>query len=133
MQLYMKNLHSELQSSGEEAIVKAPGDVKKEGTWGCLGTPRKVSRNACFILVGACFFEGVTDNRHLDTCATINEFATHKKFCPLKKQALRNVKPVHLLHLDQHGYSEKIILFVRHTSKPYPSPNAVIGDKNVRG
>ena len=82
--------------------VKAPGDVKKEGTWGYLGTPRKVSQNACFFWVGACFFEGVTDNRHLDTCATINEFATHKKFCPLKKQALRTVKHVHLRHLGQH-------------------------------
>ena len=65
--------------------------------------PRKVSRNACFILVGACFLRGVTDNRHLDTCATINDFATHQKFCLLKKQALGTVKSVNLLHLDNQG------------------------------
>jgi len=48
------------------------------------------------------FLRGVTDNRHLDTCATINDFAKHQKFCPLKKQALRTVKSVTLLHLGQH-------------------------------
>ncbi|MFZ4440812.1 MAG: hypothetical protein ACOYOS_20535, partial [Syntrophales bacterium] len=65
---------------------------KKQGTWGYPGTPGKVSQNAYFFLVGACFLGGVTDNRHLDACATINELATHQKFCPLKKQGLRTVK-----------------------------------------
>ncbi|MFZ4440197.1 MAG: hypothetical protein ACOYOS_17355 [Syntrophales bacterium] len=53
-------------------------------------------------MVGACFLGGVTDNRHLDAFATINEFATHQKFCHLKKQALGTVKSVPLLHLGQH-------------------------------
>ena len=48
------------------------------------------------------FFGGVTVNSHLDACATINELATRQKFCPLKKQALRTVKSVTLLHLGQH-------------------------------
>ncbi|MEI7673222.1 MAG: hypothetical protein WCK00_14005, partial [Deltaproteobacteria bacterium] len=48
------------------------------------------------------FLGGVPVNSHLDASATINEFATHKKFCPLKKQALRTVKHVTLRHLGQH-------------------------------
>ena len=78
------------------------GNDKNRDARGYLDHPRKLSRNACFFFVGACFFEGVTDNRHLDACATINEFAIHQKFCPLKKQALRPVKSVTLLHLGQH-------------------------------
>ena len=61
-----------------------------------------MSRKACFLWVGACFFEWVTVNSHLDACATINELATQQKFCPLKKQALRTLKHVTLRHLHRH-------------------------------
>jgi len=80
---------------------------KKQGTWGYSGTPGKVSQNAYFFLVGACFLGGVPVNSHLDTCATINDLATHKKFCPLKKQGLRTVKQATLRYLGQHVDRER--------------------------
>ena len=81
--------------------------AKKTRHLGISGYPRQNESECIFLFGRRLFFGGVTDNRHLDACATINELATHQKLCPLKKQGLRTVKHVTLRHLGQHVDRER--------------------------